>query len=151
LIIVAADNAVLIASQDHVSEIKTLLRSMGEQGLADTRLTSFSHRPWGSFYGVDRGERYQVKRLVLKPGGKISLQTHVHRAEHWVVVKGIATITNGNTLMQLNENESTYIPAGALHRLENLHDDDLIVIEVQTGTYLGEDDIERFDDLYQRV
>jgi len=151
LIVVAADNAVLIASHDKIGEIKTLMRSMVAQGIPDTRLTSFSHRPWGSFYGIDQGERYQVKRLVLKPGGKISLQTHAKRAEHWVVVKSTATVTNGETLMRLSANESTYIPAGTLHRLENRDDDDLIVIEVQTGAYLGEDDIERYDDMYQRT
>src|SRR5690606_31527139 len=103
-----------------------------------------------SFYSIDQGENYQVKRLLLKPGGKISLQTHEKRSEHWVVVKGKATVTNGEDIKTLEANQSTYIPAGAMHRLENREQEELIVIEVQTGAYLGEDDITRYEDVYNR-
>ena len=150
LVVVVADNAVLVADKHQSGDIKKLIATMREHEMPDVKLTSFSHRPWGSFHGIDRGERYQVKKLLLKPGGKISLQTHQQRAEHWVVVEGVATVTNGENVLNLKANESTYIPAGTMHRLENRGSVDLVVIEVQTGRYLGEDDIKRFEDLYKR-
>jgi len=108
-------------------------------------------RPWGSFISIEAGERYQVKRLSVSPGGALSLQLHRHRAEHWVVVKGRARVTRGPHVLELFENESVFIPLGMKHRLENPHPEPLEVIEVQVGDYLGEDDIERFEDAYQRV
>ena len=100
---------------------------------------------------MDAGERFQVKRIVVKPGGMLSLQMHHHRAEHWIVVKGIAEVTNGERTIRLKENESTYIPQGAKHRLSNPGAEPLEIIEVQSGSYLGEDDIVRFEDVYQRT
>lgn len=150
IIVIAADNAVLIGHKDRMQDIKKLTTQMRERLLPDVNLTSFAHRPWGTFYHVDRGSDYQVKRLILKPGSKISLQMHRHRSEHWVVVKGTATVTQGELLFELLENQSTYIAAGTIHRLENKGVDDLIVIEVQTGGYLGEDDIVRYEDVYRR-
>ncbi len=108
------------------------------------------HRPWGTYEGVDAGDRFQVKRLVVKPGAALSLQLHHHRAEHWVVVKGTAKVTRGNEIILLSENESTFIPLGTKHRLENPGNTPLEIIEVQSGDYLGEDDIVRFEDQYKR-
>jgi mannose-1-phosphate guanylyltransferase/mannose-6-phosphate isomerase len=109
------------------------------------------YRPWGHYDSVDSGEHFQVKRIVVKPGGRLSMQLHNHRAEHWVVVSGVATVTRGDEVMTLQPNESTFIPLGVKHRLENLGTTDLEVIEVQSGTYLGEDDIVRFGDIYGRA
>jgi len=109
------------------------------------------HRPWGSYQDIDRGERFRAKRLSVKPGGKLSLQSHKRRAEHWVVVKGIAEVTLDGKVMTLNENESVYIPIGGIHRLANPGIEPLDVVEVQTGDYLEEDDITRYEDIYARV
>jgi mannose-1-phosphate guanylyltransferase/mannose-6-phosphate isomerase len=108
------------------------------------------HRPWGSYQSVDNGERHQVKRIVVKPGGRLSLQKHHHRAEHWIVVRGTAQVTVDDTVKMVHENESIYIPMGAVHRMENPGKIMLELIEVQTGSYLGEDDIIRIEDDYQR-
>jgi mannose-6-phosphate isomerase-like protein (cupin superfamily) len=108
------------------------------------------YRPWGTYEGVDAGERFQVKRLVVKPGASLSLQMHHHRAEHWVVVRGTARVTRGEEVFLLSENQSTYIPIGEKHRLENPGTIPLEIIEVQSGSYLGEDDIVRFEDVYNR-
>lgn len=150
MVIVASDNALLVGPKDRMQDIRALVEDMHRQNLPDTMRTTFSHRPWGSFYNIDRGRHYQVKRLHLKPGGKISLQMHEKRSEHWIVVEGKATVTTGERLFTLEENQSTYIAAGTRHRLENRQDRELIVIEVQTGPYLGEDDIRRFEDVYNR-
>ena len=108
-------------------------------------------RPWGSYDSIDSGERFQVKRITVKPGEKLSVQMHHHRAEHWIVVEGIAKVTNGEETLLLSENQSTYIPVGVIHALENPGKIPLELIEVQSGTYLGEDDIVRFSDRYGRV
>jgi len=108
------------------------------------------HRPWGFYDSIDRGERFQVKHIVVSPGGRLSLQMHHHRAEHWVVVRGTALVTRGDEQLLLTENESAFIPVGVRHRLENPGKVPLEIIEVQSGTYLGEDDIVRFDDSYGR-
>jgi mannose-1-phosphate guanylyltransferase/mannose-6-phosphate isomerase len=108
------------------------------------------NRPWGFFDRIDQGDNFQVKKIIVKPGGRLSLQRHKYRAEHWVVVKGKAMVTRGQEIFELTENQSTYIPIGVKHRLENPYNDALEIIEVQTGSYLGEDDIERFDDIYGR-
>ena len=109
------------------------------------------HRPWGWYDSIDSGERFQVKRIVVNPGASLSLQMHHHRAEHWIVVKGTAQVTNGDKVFLLGENESTYIPLGHVHRLTNPGKVPLEIIEVQSGSYLGEDDIVRFEDTYGRV
>jgi mannose-1-phosphate guanylyltransferase len=109
------------------------------------------YRPWGKYDSIDSGERYQVKRITVKPGAKLSVQMHHHRAEHWVVVSGKAKVTNGEKTFILSENESTYIPLGVIHALENPGEVPLEMIEVQSGSYLGEDDIVRFEDIYGRV
>jgi mannose-6-phosphate isomerase-like protein (cupin superfamily) len=109
-----------------------------------------AHRPWGSYQSLDNGARYQVKRIMVKPGGRLSLQMHHHRAEHWVVVRGTARVTVGELVTTVHENESIYIPIGSHHRLENPGKIDLELIEVQTGSYLGEDDIVRIEDDYRR-
>jgi mannose-1-phosphate guanylyltransferase/mannose-6-phosphate isomerase len=109
------------------------------------------NRPWGWYDSVDEGERFKVKRIQVKPGASLSLQMHHHRAEHWIVVKGIAEVTNGERTIRLKENESTYIPQGEKHRLSNPGIEPLEIIEVQSGSYLGEDDIVRFEDIYQRI
>jgi len=109
-----------------------------------------AHRPWGNYQSLDTGERYQVKRIVVKQGGRLSLQLHHHRAEHWVVVRGTAKVTIGDKVQMVHENESVYVPSGSQHRLENPGKIDLELIEVQTGSYLGEDDIVRIEDDYHR-
>ena len=128
---------------------KTVER-LREKGHAQADSHTRGHRPWGFYQSLDSGHRFQVKRLLVKPGGQLSLQRHAHRAEHWVVVKGVAEVTIGDETRTLRENESTYIPQGEKHRLRNPGKIDLELIEVQTGSYLGEDDIERFDDVYGR-
>jgi mannose-1-phosphate guanylyltransferase/mannose-6-phosphate isomerase len=150
LVIIAADNAVLVKHKDSAYAIKPLLQRLRDENKPDINLIKFAHRPWGSFYRIDQGEHYQVKRLHLKPGARISLQSHTHRSEHWIVVEGRASVTNGDHVTLLEKNQSTYIPAGAIHRLENCESSELVIIEVQTGDYLGEDDIARFEDSYHR-
>ena len=109
------------------------------------------HRPWGKYDSIDKGEGYQVKRITVKPGAKLSVQKHHQRAEHWIVVSGTAKVTKGDNTFMLSENESTYIPLGTIHSLENPGEDDLQLIEIQSGSYLGEDDIVRYQDKYGRV
>jgi mannose-1-phosphate guanylyltransferase/mannose-6-phosphate isomerase len=121
------------------------------QGRDETALHREVYRPWGSYDSIDFGDRFQVKRITVKPGAKLSLQMHHHRAEHWIVVTGTARVTRGDDEFLLGENESTYIPMGTVHRLENPGKVPLHLIEVQSGTYLGEDDIVRFDDTYGRA
>ena len=151
MVVVAADDAVLIGPAERMQEVRGLLNQMRGDGLPDTHLTSLSHRPWGHYEAVDRGEHYKVKKLCIKPGGQISLQRHAHRSEHWVVVQGTATVTRAGDTITLHENQSTYIEAGQLHRLQNRTEEDLIIIEVQTGEILEESDIERIEDVYCRI
>lgn len=150
LIIVETKDALLVASKDRTQEVKTIVKRLQLEKREEVRLHKKVFRPWGSYEGVDCGERFQVKRIMVSPGATLSLQRHFHRAEHWVVVKGTAHITNGDQTIILTENQSTYIPLGAKHRLENPGTIPLEIIEIQTGSYLGEDDIERFEDLYGR-
>ncbi|CAI06965.1 fragment of xanthan biosynthesis protein xanB [Includes: Mannose-6-phosphate isomerase (EC 5.3.1.8) (Phosphomannose isomerase) (PMI) (Phosphohexomutase); Mannose-1-phosphate guanylyl transferase (GDP) (EC 2.7.7.22) (GDP-mannose pyrophosphorylase) [Aromatoleum aromaticum EbN1] len=131
-----------------VKKIVTRLKAEGHT-LTDTHRKV--HRPWGWYDSIDAGDRFQVKRIVVKPGASLSLQRHHHRAEHWVVVSGTAEITNGDKVLLLSENESTYIPLGHVHRLSNPGKMPLEIIEVQSGSYLGEDDIVRFEDTYGRA
>ena len=150
LVVVATDDAVLVARRDDGDGLRALVRRLKDVAPAVTEEHLKVHRPWGSYQSIDVGERFQVKRIVVKPGGRLSLQTHHHRAEHWVVVRGTARVTIGDESKIVHENESTYIPIGSRHRLENPGKIDLELIEVQTGSYLGEDDIVRIDDDYRR-
>jgi mannose-1-phosphate guanylyltransferase/mannose-6-phosphate isomerase len=150
LVVVATEDAILVARRDSVDGMKQLvdhLRVVAPHVIKDHLRV---HRPWGSYRSLDDGSRYQVKRIVVKPHGRLSLQMHHHRAEHWIVVRGTARVTVGDETRIIHENESTYIPIGAKHRLENPGKIDLELIEVQSGSYLGEDDIVRFDDDYRR-
>jgi mannose-1-phosphate guanylyltransferase/mannose-6-phosphate isomerase len=150
LIVIASEDAILVAHRARVSDMKKLVERLKTTAPAVTEEHLKVHRPWGSYQSLDQGERYQVKRIVVKPKGRLSLQMHHHRAEHWVVVRGTALVTVGNDVKTIHENESTYIPIGTAHRLENPGKIDLELIEVQSGSYLGEDDIVRFDDDYRR-
>ena len=144
-------DAVLVADRKQSHEIGALAKQLQQQGRTEASLHRCAFRPWGSYTVLEKSPGYQVKRLSLKPGAILSLQRHQFRAEHWVVVKGQASIVHGDDKLVLNENESTYIPAGMIHQLANKTDKVLEVIEVQTGSYLEEDDIERLDDPYQRL
>ena len=150
LVVVATADAVLVAPRDRAQDLKLLVQRLERDGRAELSGHPLSHRPWGSFRSIHRGDRVQVKHILVKPGGRLSLQYHNHRAEHWVVVRGTATVTRGTETLILAENQSTYIPPLMPHRLENLGDEPLHLIEVQTGSYLEEDDIVRLDDTYGR-
>jgi mannose-1-phosphate guanylyltransferase/mannose-6-phosphate isomerase len=150
LVVVASEDAVLVASRAHTAEMKTLVQKLKDVAPGVTVDHLRVHRPWGNYQSLDNGDRYQVKRIVVKKGGRLSLQYHNHRAEHWVVVRGTAKVTIGGEIRTLHENESVYIPIGTPHRLENPGKIDLELIEVQTGSYLGEDDIIRIEDDYRR-
>lgn len=151
MIVVDTDDALLIAHQDHVQDVKKIVARLKSEDRTQAVHHRQVYRPWGSYTSVDSGERFQVKRIIVKPGAALSLQMHHHRAEHWIVVSGVARVTCDDTVMTLTENQSTYIPLGSKHRLENIGDEALELIEVQSGSYLGEDDIVRFDDVYGRV
>ncbi|KIN16152.1 mannose-1-phosphate guanylyltransferase/mannose-6-phosphate isomerase [Halomonas sp. ATBC28] len=150
LIVVETSDSVLVAHRDQAQQVKQLVTSLTQAGRSEPCTAAQIQRPWGSFQAMDRGERYQVKRITVKPGGRLSLQRHHHRAEHWIVVRGTAQVTLEESRFLVTENQSTYIPIGALHRLENTGKIPLELIEVQSGSYLGEDDIERLDDVYAR-
>jgi mannose-1-phosphate guanylyltransferase/mannose-6-phosphate isomerase len=149
-VVVETKDAVLVAPRERVQDVKQLVARLKAQGRYETALHREVFRPWGSYDSIDNGDRFQVKRLVVKPGASMSLQLHHHRAEHWIVVSGTARITRGDDTFLLGENESTYIPMGTKHRIENPGKVELHIIEVQSGTYLGEDDIVRFEDVYGR-
>lgn len=149
-VVVETKDAVLVAPRSRVQEVKKLVQQLKEQGRYEHSLHREVFRPWGSYDSLERGPRFQVKRLKIKPGGTLSLQLHHHRAEHWVVVAGTARITRGEELLLLEENQSTYIPVGVKHRIENPGRIPLEIIEVQSGSYLGEDDIVRLEDNYGR-
>ena len=150
VVIVESDDAIMVANKNRVQDVKAIVSQLKEQGRSEASLHRKVYRPWGSYDGIDSGERFQVKRIVVKPGGKLSLQMHHHRAEHWIVVSGTAVVTKGDKEFILSENESTYIPIGETHRLENPGAIPLEMIEVQSGSYLGEDDIVRMEDSYGR-
>ena len=150
LVVVTTDDAVLVAKREDGDGLRRLVQKLKEVAPTVTKEHLKVHRPWGSYHAIDRGERFQVKRIVVKQGGRLSLQMHHHRAEHWIVVRGTARVTIGDQTKTVHENESTYIPIGAKHRLENPGKIDLELIEVQTGSYLGEDDIVRIEDDYRR-
>ena len=150
LIIVDTHDALLVAHRDHVKDIKTIVEQLDAEDREEVLLHKRVCRPWGCYQGIDHSDRFQVKRITVNPGAVLSLQLHHHRAEHWVVVNGMAKVTRGDEKFTLSENQSTYIPVGMKHRLENIGKIPLELIEVQTGGYLGEDDIVRFDDVYGR-
>ncbi|MCL7943981.1 mannose-1-phosphate guanylyltransferase/mannose-6-phosphate isomerase [Marinobacter sp. ATCH36] len=150
-VIVETDDVVLVADRNRVQDVKKLVAQVKAQNRHEHRFHKKVHRPWGTYEGIAMGERFQVKRITVKPGASLSLQKHHHRAEHWVVVKGTATVNRGDDVMLLTEDQSTYIPLGITHRLTNPGVIPLELIEVQTGSYLGEDDIVRFEDTYNRV
>jgi mannose-1-phosphate guanylyltransferase/mannose-6-phosphate isomerase len=151
LVVVATKDAVLVSHRDKAQDVKKIVEQLEASGRGQHIHHAMVHRPWGSYESVDTGDRFQVKRIIVKPGAKLSLQMHHHRAEHWVVVSGTAFVTCDEKQFLLQENESTFIPAGAKHRLENPGKVALHLIEVQSGGYLGEDDIVRFEDTYGRA
>ena len=150
VIVVTTHDAVLVVSNEHGDKVKQLVEKLRLMGRREAHEHKRSYRPWGYYQSIDDGARYQVKRIVVKPGASLSLQKHYHRAEHWVVVKGIAEVTRGNELVLVHENESIYLPMGVIHRMANPGKINLELIEVQTGSYLGEDDIIRIEDVYNR-
>ncbi len=150
IVVVETDDAVLVAHKDRVQEVKQVVAQLKDAQRSQAVLHREVHRPWGSYDSVDVGLSHQVKRIKVRPGAQLSLQSHQHRAEHWIVVKGIARVTRDNDVFELYENQSTYIPIGAKHRLENPGKEWLELVEVQSGDYLGEDDIVRYSDIYGR-
>ncbi|MBQ5938574.1 mannose-1-phosphate guanylyltransferase/mannose-6-phosphate isomerase [Massilia sp. AB1] len=150
LVVVETQDAVLVAHKDQVQRVKQVVDHLKAKSRTEHLHHTRVYRPWGYYEGIDAGDRFQVKRITVKPGEKLSLQMHHHRAEHWVVVSGTARVTCGDKVSLLSENESTYIPIGMNHRLENPGKLPLHIIEVQSGSYLGEDDIVRFEDIYKR-
>ena len=151
LVVIETADAVLVAHKDKAQDVRAIVEQLKASDRDEYKVHRRVYRPWGDYEGIDNGPRFQVKRLTVKPGATLSLQMHHHRAEHWVVVKGTARVTCGSDTFSLHENESTYIPMGETHRLENPGNIPLEVIEIQSGSYLGEDDIVRFEDVYDRV
>jgi len=150
LVVVETPDAVLVADRAHAQDVKFIAEQLKREQRSESQFHRRVHRPWGDYEPIDEGDRYQVKRLTVKPGASLSLQMHHHRAEHWVVVRGTAKVTRNDEILLLSENESVYLPLGATHRLENPGAIPLEIIEVQSGSYLGEDDIVRFEDDYNR-
>ncbi|MBB1318440.1 mannose-1-phosphate guanylyltransferase/mannose-6-phosphate isomerase [Shewanella sp. SR43-4] len=151
LVIVNTKDAVLVAHKDHSQHVKAIVNQLKSEQRSEVTFHREVYRPWGQYDSIDNGERFQVKRITVKSGAKLSVQMHHHRAEHWIVVSGTAKVTNGDKEILLTENQSTYIPVGVIHALENPGKMPLELIEVQSGSYLGEDDIVRFEDRYGRV
>jgi mannose-1-phosphate guanylyltransferase/mannose-6-phosphate isomerase len=150
LIVIETPDAVLVADRARSQDVKHIVKALADQGREEQTLHRKVHRPWGWYDSIDEGGRFKVKRIQVKPGASLSLQKHYHRAEHWIVVSGTAEITNGDKVLTLTENQSTFIPQGEVHRLANPGTIPLEIIEVQSGSYLGEDDIVRFEDSYGR-
>ena len=150
LVVVATKDVIMVAHKDSVENVKIITQALKADARVEWALNREVYRPWGKFDAIDKGKRYKVKRITVNPGAKLSVQMHHHRAEHWVVVSGTAKVTNGEKVFLLSENESTYIPIGVVHALENPGKVELELIEVQSGRYLEEDDIVRFDDRYGR-
>jgi mannose-1-phosphate guanylyltransferase/mannose-6-phosphate isomerase len=149
-VVVETADAVLVASRSHIQKVKDVVTALKAAGRPEALTSRKVHRPWGWYDSVDAGQRFQVKRIVVNPGASLSLQMHHHRAEHWIVVQGTARVTRGTDVYLVPENQSTYIPLGEKHRLDNPGKVPLEMIEVQSGSYLGEDDIVRFEDVYGR-
>lgn len=150
LIIVETPDSIMVASKDRVQDVKQIVEKLNKAGRQESVIHRKAERPWGSYDCIDQGDRFQAKRIIVKPGAALSLQMHHHRAEHWIVVRGTAKVTRGEETFLVSENESTYIPIGTKHRLENPGVVPLEIIEIQSGSYLGEDDIVRFEDTYGR-
>jgi mannose-1-phosphate guanylyltransferase/mannose-6-phosphate isomerase len=150
LVVVAMPDAVLVADRSRAQDVKTAVAQMKARSVRQAEVFPRDHRPWGWFETLALADRFQVKRIVVKPGGALSLQSHIHRAEHWIVVSGTAQVTVGDEVKLLSENQSVYVPLGAVHRLANPGKVPVVLIEVQTGAYLGEDDIIRYEDIYAR-
>ena len=150
MVVVVTEDAVLVASKTHAEEVRGIVEQLKRNGRSHALQHNRVYRPWGWFQTLNHGERYQVKCIMVKPGGKLSLQSHYHRSEHWVVVKGILEVTKVEETELLTENESTYIPIGERHRLANPGKVPAFLIEVQSGDYLDESDIVRYEDIYQR-
>ena len=151
VIVVSTGDAVLVADQSQSDKVKQLVERLKAERHPEATQHRQMYRPWGYYQTIDQGARYQVKRIVVRPGGRLSLQKHYHRAEHWVVVRGAAEVTLNGAVQLVHENESIYLPIGSDHRLANPGKIDLELIEVQTGSYLGEDDIVRIEDAYNRT
>jgi mannose-1-phosphate guanylyltransferase / mannose-6-phosphate isomerase len=151
IVVIQTADATLICDRSRTEEIKTLVARVKAHKPELTEIHQTAHRPWGTYTVLEEGPNFKIKRIVVKPGAKLSMQMHKHRSEHWVVVSGVATITNNEIEFTLNENQSTYISKTHRHRLENKGSEPLAIIEVQCGDYVGEDDIVRFDDKYGRV
>jgi len=150
LLVVATGDAVLVANRTHAQNVKDVVTALRAKKASVADTFPWDHRPWGHFETLALGTRFQVKRIVVKPGGVLSLQSHHHRAEHWIVVEGTARVTIDDTVQLVSENQSVYVPLGCKHRMENPGKVPMVLIEVQTGSYLGEDDIERYEDIYSR-
>ena len=151
VVVVETPDAVLVADRDRSQDVKQIVAQLQRASRSEATLHRRVHRPWGWYDSIDHGPRFQVKRILVKPGATLSLQMHHHRAEHWIVVSGTAQVTCGDKKLLLTENQSTYISLGEKHRLANPGNIPLEIIEVQSGSYLGEDDIVRFEDTYGRV
>ena len=151
VVVVETDDAVFVGHKDRVQDVKEIVGRIKREGRSEAAAHRKVYRPWGAYDSIDNGERFQVKRITVKPGATLSLQMHHHRAEHWIVVSGTAEVTRGDEVILLSENQSTYIPLGVTHRLKNPGKLPLELIEVQSGSYLGEDDIVRFEDQYGRA
>jgi mannose-1-phosphate guanylyltransferase/mannose-6-phosphate isomerase len=151
VVVVETPDAVLVTDRSRSQDVKAIVGRLHASGRSEHTLHRQVHRPWGWYDSIDAGSRFQVKRIMVKPGASLSLQMHHHRAEHWIVVSGTAEVTNGDQVILLTENQSTYIPLGTTHRLANPGKVPLEIIEVQSGSYLGEDDIVRFEDTYGRA
>ena len=151
LVVIDTPDATFIASQDKAHEVKSIVESLQEKGRDEAHSNRKVYRPWGWYDSIEVGKHFQVKRLHVNPGAKLSLQMHNKRAEHWVITQGLATVVNGDEKLTLSQGQSTYIPMNTKHSLENLQKEPLELIEVQSGTYLGEDDIIRFEDIYGRT
>ncbi len=150
IVAVAMPDAVLVAHKDHAQHVKRAVADLKARGIAQAETLSRDYRPWGWFESLALGPRFQVKRIIVHPGASLSLQSHHHRAEHWIVVQGTARVTIDDEVQLVTENQSVFIPLGAVHRMENPGKLDMVLIEVQTGSYLGEDDIVRYEDVYAR-
>jgi len=150
-IVVETPDAILVGRSDRIQQVKDVVAELKSRDLPQAAWHRKVYRPWGAYDSIDNGPRHQVKRITVRPGGVLSLQMHHHRAEHWIVVSGTAEVTRGDDVLLLSENQSTYIPLGVTHRLRNPGKVPLELIEVQSGSYLGEDDIVRFEDTYGRA
>ena len=151
LAIIETKDSVLVASRSSIQDVKKIVNELKKSGRSESRVHPLVYRPWGSYESLAIDSRFQVKRITVNPGAELSLQMHYHRAEHWVVVSGTAEITNGENVQLFTENQSTYIPLGTIHRLKNPGSIPLVIIEIQSGSYLGEDDIVRLEDHYGRI